>query len=89
MNSSTIALQAKPIHGAPKPVNVPGDMQSTPPVACKFKVGDSVTYTNDYGASFRKVVRGFSPTPRFGRFIYLDLDCWWAPVAENSLRLSK
>lgn len=49
----------KPIHGAPKPKNVPSDMTDNPPVPCEFKPGDVVTYTNDYGVKFRARVRGF------------------------------
>lgn len=49
----------KPIHGTPKPVNVPQDMTDTPPVPCEFSPGDVVTYTNDYGVKFRARVRGF------------------------------
>jgi hypothetical protein len=49
----------KPIHGAPKPVNVPADMTDVPPVPCEFRAGDIVTYTNDYGVKFRARVRGF------------------------------
>lgn len=49
----------KPIHGAPKPKNVPSDMVDTPPVPCDLKPGDVVIYTNDYGLKFRARVRGF------------------------------
>lgn len=50
----------KPIHGAPKPKDVPSDMTDTPPVPCEFSVGNVVTYTNDYGVKFRARVRGFT-----------------------------
>jgi hypothetical protein len=76
----------KPIHGAAKPVNVPADMQEFPPVPCAFKVGDAVTFTNEYGASFARVVRGFAEVPHgAGRFVYLNLDCWWFPVSPSDI----
>lgn len=49
----------KPIHGAPQPKNVPSDMVDEPPIPCEFSVGDVVTYTNDYGVTFKARVRGF------------------------------
>lgn len=65
---------------------VPSDMQDTPPVPCDFKPGDAVTFTNDYGVSFPAHVRGFTPTDEFyGRFVYLDYDCWWFPAHPQSL----
>lgn len=63
-------------------------MVSTPPLPCDFKVGDRVIFTNDYGVSFHKVVRGFTRKPQgvdILRFVYLDLDCWWFPVEPESL----
>ncbi len=72
-------------------VSAPHDMQPTPPVPCKFAVGDRVIYTNDYGAEFTKTVRGFSGTEqslyKYGRFVYLDMDCWWMPVSPSRLKL--
>jgi hypothetical protein len=79
---------AKPVHGATKPKNVPFDMVTTSPVPCDFAVGDLVVYTNDYGLTFDKVVRGFvADGGRFGRFVYIDTDSWWAPVEPESLQL--
>lgn len=49
----------KPLHGAPIPKNVPGDMVDIPPVECGLRAGDVVTYTNDYGVKFLARVRGF------------------------------
>jgi hypothetical protein len=77
----------KPIHGAPKPINVPADMQAVSPAPCAFKTGDAVVYTNEYGASFDRIVRGFAATPHGnGRFVYLDTDAWWFPVSPSGLR---
>lgn len=57
-----------------------------PPEGCDLKVGDKVTYTNDYGASFHGfTVIGFAKEPRFGRFVHLDKDSYWVPVSRESL----
>lgn len=62
------------------------DLQNTPPVPCEFKVGDVVTFTNDYGVKFHdKVVTGFAPSVENGRFVYLDKDAWWFPVNPSQL----
>lgn len=82
--------QDKPIHGKRVLENVPQDMVPHPPVPCDFKVGDAVTYTNDYGVQFDRFVRGFSAVPTFlagPAFVYLDSDCWWMPVPAQSLAL--
>lgn len=77
----------KPIHGEPKPTNVPADMQASAPESCSFKVGDSVVFTNEYGASFERIVRGFSKTLHSGgRFVYLNNQAWWFPVSPSELR---
>jgi hypothetical protein len=62
------------------------DLQNTPPVPCEFKVGDVVTFTNDYGVKFHdKVVTGFAPSVENGRFVYFDSDAWWFPVNPSQL----
>ena len=52
-----------------------------------LKVGDSVTFTNEYGASFsgHKVI-GFCK-PRFdtANSVFLDKDAYWFPVPVSSL----
>lgn len=65
------------------------DAQREPPIECEFRIGDTVTFTNDYGVIFRDhIVTGFSPTVEGeGRFVYLDKDSWWFPV--NPLNLSR
>ena len=57
------------------------------PVLCKFKVGDKVTFTNPQGAVFEgHSVIGFAPDASFyGKFIHLDLDCYWYPLHPDSL----
>lgn len=62
------------------------DAQQTPPVPCEFQVGDSVTFTNDYGVAFRNMtVTGFSPAVDGGRCVYLDNDAWRFSSKPDSL----
>lgn len=58
-----------------------------PPVACSFKVGDKVVFTNPQGAAFEDhTVIGFAHDDSFyGKFIHLDLDCYWYPLHPTSL----
>jgi len=66
------------------------ELQATPTTTCDFKVGDVVTYTNDFGVSFEgnKVI-GFSkpdsPLLKYGKSIHLNNDCYWMPVKPESL----
>jgi len=48
-------------------------LRKEPPVQCDLKVGDRVTYTNEYGVSFpRMLVIGFAHDDSFyGRFVHL------------------
>jgi hypothetical protein len=82
LDSST---RAKPVHGAPIPRDIPADMRPDPPIPCDFSVGDRVTYTNDYGVTFDRVVKGFASEVHSYGFVYLNLDCWWMPVTPESL----
>lgn len=53
---------------------------------CRFKVGDRVIFTNDYGLKFPHVVRGFAKSPHPGnRFVYIFSDAWWFPVSPDRL----
>lgn len=47
-------------------------LETEPPVPCDLKVGDTVTFTNEYGVSFDGfVVIGFAKDTEFhGRFIH-------------------
>lgn len=64
------------------------DAQLTAPVDCAFNVGDLVTFTNDNGVKFTdKRITGFSTTVDYGRFVYLDFDCWWFAVDPKELTL--
>lgn len=86
--------QSKPIHGAPKPKDVPADMQETPPLPFPFKVGDEVTYTNGNGLSAKARIRGFAKEQTsYGSFVYLEhwsgtgwrLGAWWFAERPESV----
>lgn len=65
-------------------------LKKEPPVECEFSVGDSVTFTNDYGVTFENLtVVGFADELFHGRFIHLDTDSWWFPVRPESLTLEQ
>lgn len=48
-------------------------LRQTPPVPCDFKVGDCVTFTNEFGVSFPgMIIIGFADDDSlYGRFIHL------------------
>jgi len=58
----------------------------------RFKIGDAVIYTNDFGAQFHSRVTGFYQPAglcglyALGRRYFLDSSSPWMPVAESSLR---
>ena len=64
------------------------------PQGCEFDLGDTVTFTNDYGVSFEgnKVI-GFNNSDcslwKYGNRVHLDNDCFWFPVKPDSLTLEK
>lgn len=65
-------------------------LSTTPPVLCEFKVGDSVTFTSEYGVSFPgRIVIGFAADTSFnGRFIHLNGNTpYWFPVRPDQLNL--
>ena len=63
-------------------------LKKVSPVDCGFKIGDKVTYTNSYGVSFKgHTVIGFAENDEFyGKFIYIDTDCYWSSVKPSSLK---
>lgn len=83
----------KPVHGAPKPRDVPADMQDASPQPFPFAIGDFVTYTNGNGLKGRARIRGFAKEPHGGRFVYLEhwsqhgwrLGAWWFAVEPESI----
>ena len=62
------------------------------PVPCKFKRGDSVTFTNEYGVKFYnlKVVGFDTPSSDYlrGRFIHLNTSSYWFPHHESELSIT-
>jgi hypothetical protein len=70
---------------------VDNEMVSEPPKPCEWKVGDCVKFTNDYGVEFEPLrVIGFTKPEHelHGRFIHLDTDAPWFPVAPESLSVA-
>lgn len=59
-------------------------LEQTAPAGCDLKVGDIVTFINDYGIPFpgREVI-GFDTTDhnlmKYGNFIHIDTDAYWFP----------
>ena len=57
----------------------------------KFKVGDIVTFTNDYGVRWpNKTIIGteyWHSAPEQIRYFYAPSDCPWFSVREESLKL--
>lgn len=55
-----------------------------------LRVGDKVTYTNDYGVEFKgHTIVGFTNDHllfKYGNCVYLDTDSYWFPVKPESLR---
>jgi hypothetical protein len=59
------------------------------PVGCDLKVGDIVTFINDYGVIFpgREII-GFDTTndlSKYDRFIYMDCEAYWFPHKVSEL----
>lgn len=58
----------------------------------RFKIGDTVTYTNEYGVQFRcRVTEFYQPSGLCGHYArgaryLLNSTSPWVPVAESSLR---
>ena len=53
-----------------------------------YKIGDKVTFTNDYGAVFtgHKVIGFYEGTyERYKGRVYLDIDCSWFPIDTANL----
>ena len=60
------------------------------PIPYDFKVGDIVTFTNEFGVEFKdKEVIGFAIDDSFyGRFIYINTDCFWFQKRPSQLSKS-
>ena len=73
-------------------------LRTEPPVECEFKVGDTVTFTNEFGVSFPgMIVLGFADDDSFyGRFIHAAFPgerayngcAYWFPKAPGELKLT-
>lgn len=67
------------------------NLRQTPPVKCDFKVGELVTFTNQFGVAFPDMrVIGFADDDLFyGRFIHLagpkHPEAFWFPHAPDEL----
>lgn len=62
----------------------------------KFKAGDRVIFTNEYGVRFQLTVTGYYSRPEEPCALYargcryfLDWACHWFPVEESSLELDE
>lgn len=66
-------------------------LQKTPPKECNFKVGDIVTYTNEYGVKFyNREIIGFSTFMlNSGRFIHLSKEAFWFPNRPEDFKLER
>lgn len=62
-------------------------LEGTPPVPSDLYVGQRVTFTNEFGVVFPgHTIVGFAATDSFyGRFVHLDLDCYWMPQHPGSV----
>lgn len=56
-----------------------------------FKIGDKVTFTNEFGAKFNGLnIIGFcKPTYENGGWIYLDTDAYWFPHRADELTVEE
>lgn len=65
------------------------ELKKESPVETQFKVGQKIAFVNDYGVIFDDLqIIGFADDDSFyGRFIYLDSDCYWMPVRLDNLRV--
>lgn len=72
-------------------VNKLSDIVDSP--AVDFKVGDKVTYRNNYGRRFKdRTIIGICKEQemfKYGHCIYLDDDSYWHPVHPDNLTLQK
>lgn len=51
-----------------------------------FRVGQQVSFTNEYGVRFEPhIIMGFCKPELSGRCVYLDYDCYWFPTELKSL----
>lgn len=67
------------------------ELSSTPPEGCDLRVGDTVTWVNDYGVKWTNKVIGFNTESwynrQYSKFVHLDTDSYWFP--HSHLELTK
>jgi hypothetical protein len=66
------------------------NVMSESPIPCDFKVGDIVKFTNEFELEFGpyRVIGFCRPVDvLYGRFIYIDYDCYWFPTEPESLSI--
>lgn len=70
---------------------IKNELTDAPPLPCHLKVGDVVTYTNEFGVHFEgKKVIGFSKEPTsWGAFVHLSKSAYWFPVPPKSCKVEK
>ncbi|REC40933.1 hypothetical protein [Chryseobacterium sp. 5_R23647] len=53
-----------------------------------FKIGDIVTFTNEYGIQFENIeILGFTNDESLQeRIVYLDFSCYWFPVKLSEIK---
>lgn len=88
--------EAKKVHGAVDPIWRRLGLLERPPVECSLRVGDHVTYRNDYGVEFDQEICGFSDGYMFetyGKFIHhccrggnIAGCAWWSASHPDALR---
>lgn len=60
-------------------------LTNTPPEGCDFRVGETVTYTNDYGIEFRgQKIIGFCDG-----LVYLSDNAYWFGNPVSSIKKEK
>lgn len=75
--------------GIPTMKQVIAEISKESLTGCGFKLGDRVTFTNEYGVAFEgNRIIGFGlPAYKGGGTVYLDKDAYWFPVSPESLKL--
>lgn len=66
------------------------NLAKEPPFECAFKLGDKVTFTNDYGIEFKGYeIVGFEKKDSIehDRFIYTDKESYWFPHKASQLKV--
>lgn len=66
------------------------EMQQQPISESLLKVGNKVTFTNEYGVAFSgHTIQGFPTDKEYAYKAYIDSDCYWCAKPFNSLTLEE